>query len=118
VPVPREGGSRITAEFGSASRLSRDGSRSVCTIALVRRRTKIELPRHSTMICWPGASGVRSTSFGAPAAMTSAEGSMESISVQPIARPPIRAGKFRRVPFGPIDAVCLLDAVCDDMRRS
>jgi hypothetical protein len=77
---------------------------------------KIGLPRHSTTICWPGAIGVRSTSFGAPAAITSAEGSIESISAQPIAAPPIaapapaiRARKSRRVLSG------CPDAACDDM---
>ena len=67
----------MTFESGSASTASIDGSRSTFSISGVCRTRMIGLPRHSTTICWPGASGLRSTSSGAPAAITSCAGSIE-----------------------------------------
>ena len=41
---------------------------------------KIGLPRQNTLITWPAATGVRSTSIGAPAAMVEASGFIWAIS--------------------------------------
>ena len=79
----------------------------------VRLTINIGAPRHSTTICCPTAIFEMSISMGAPAAITSADGFMESISGQAMAPAPIAAPdtamrdrRSRRLGSGPDEAAC------------
>src|SRR5215813_786233 len=56
---------------------------------LVRWLTKIGLPRQNTLMTWPSAMGVRSTSMGTPAAIVEASGFIWAISGTSVAPAPI-----------------------------
>src|SRR6478672_3596057 len=56
-----------TSDLGSATRSSSLGSDA--TISCVRLTSQQTLPRHSTLIFWPGSILLMSTSIGAPAAL-------------------------------------------------
>ena len=46
----------------------------------MRLSTQHTLPRHSTVMSWPGSTLLMSTSTGAPAAFARADGSIESMN--------------------------------------
>src|SRR5690606_15731424 len=73
------------SEFGSASLESSLGS--AASWASVRRRTQTGLPRHSTVVIWPGWSEVMSTSTGAPAARARSDGANELTKGTAVAAP-------------------------------
>jgi hypothetical protein len=67
-------GCSLRALAGSATRSL--SAATIFSISGVRRTTHTGLPRHSTIIFWPGSSALMSTSTGAPAAFARSEGSM------------------------------------------
>jgi hypothetical protein len=67
-------GCMFFSDFGSAIESSSLGS--VSSICGVRLMIHTGLPRHSTVIIWPGSRLPISTSTGAPAALARSDGSM------------------------------------------
>src|SRR5690606_37362132 len=73
------------SELGSASWELSLGS--VASWASVRRRIHTGLPRHSTVVIWPGCSPEMSTSTGAPAALARSDGANEATKGTAVAAP-------------------------------
>ena len=90
----------------------RRSARAASSISGVRRRTQTGLPRHSTVICWPGSSLQMSTSTGAPAASARALGNQ--LSRNGAATPPASGGARGGGGDEQQAALLLVDVVSDD----